>query len=218
MKKVIASSLLAAAIVLSATPAMAKNDDNNGKKGENWGKIRRIFKGPELSATQFVVVGAVDSATTTSLLIKQTAAMLVPTITNGMVVVKIDGNTKITSNGKEAATIADLVKGINVVVTGSISGADLLATKIGIAKTIEKVEKKEKQKAAGKVTAKTDTSVTITNGLTNEAKTITTDADTKVVINGEVKALSDIQVGDSGWVKFKTVGSNLVAKVFRLFR
>ena len=73
-------------------------------------------------------------------------------------------------------------------------------------------------KAFGEVTAKTDTSITVKNNVTGATTTFTTDADTQVKINGETQTLADVQVGDRGFVKFKTQVSGFLAKMINLFR
>lgn len=216
MKKAIAMSLVAVSL-FAATPAFAKEQ---GDKHEvlHLGQIKNLFRKSNMDNNQFLVIGSIDSTTTNSLLVKETAVLHVPTVTNGMVVIKTDSKTVVTNEGKTAA-MTDLKKDVNVVIMGTVSGSDLTASNIRIVKTVEKLKDHEKDNVvAGKVNANTNGTVTITNGLTSVAKTITTDANTKVVIDGQVKTVADIQVGDSGWVKFKTVGTTLVAKVFHLFR
>jgi hypothetical protein len=211
MKKQLIAAVLAASTF--ALPVFAHGNDE-GKKGPNehgmgHGLKLGVFKNVlgNFADTQFIVNGTVNSVGTGTFIVKATATAHVSTITNGLVTIKTDSSTKFST---------PVATGQNVVVMGNISGTDLLATNVKVLGA--EVKKVEKQAAVGKVTAKTADSITITNTLTNTTKTITTDADTKVKIDGEVKTIADINVGDSGWIRFKTVGTSMIAKAIHLFR
>jgi hypothetical protein len=213
--KVIALSLLG--LMLVATPAFAKSKDNDHEdRGLHLGMFEKLFGSNQ---NQFVVTGSVDSIVTNGFIVKVNGAAHVSNITNGKVTIKVDTNTKFVGT-TNASSIDAASVGKNVLVMGNLTGSDLLATNVKIlsAKDDENKNELKKQKAMGSVTAKTDTSITIKNAVTGDTKTITTDANTSVKINGETKALADVQVGDRGWVKFKTVGTTLIAKIVNLFR
>ena len=207
MKKLYAIlSIAAIALSLTATPAFAKGHDDNGSHGRGFFGFG-WFK----QETRFSVTGTVQSIGTGTIVLTSANASNIPNVSNGTVTIKTDANTKVhgSSDKETPLTLASIVVGQKISATGNLSGTDPLAKQIKIINSGVVV---------GKVTAKTATSVTITNGVTNESKTINTDADTKVVINGESKTVADVAVGDSGWVKFKTVSANLVAKFIGLFR
>ena len=227
MKKIVALlSIAAIAITMTASPALAKEE--NGNKGEknddrglHLGKILREFRDEandrrkdhdhddDLAASQFLLTGTVGSTTSGSIVINVKASIHVPTLTANLATVNVDANTKYTAE-KLAVTLADVKPGMQVMVTGTVSGTTLTAQKVHIMFP--------KGKAYGEVTAKTDTSITVKNTVTGTTQTFTTDADTKVNINGEAKVATDINIGDKGVVKFKTRLAGLFAKVINLFR
>src|SRR5581483_9071493 len=174
---------------------------------------------PPTAATEFVVVGKVNSVGTNSFVVDATGVLHVANMTNGQVTVKVDANTKFTGTDN-ASSISATSVGKSVLVVGNVTGSDLLATKVnvGFTKQEMKQEKKAKTVAVGEVTAVSANSITIKNNVTGDTKTITTDTDTKVNVDGVSKTVADVQVGDKGWVKFKTVGTTLVAKFVHLFR
>ncbi|MBX4204869.1 MAG: hypothetical protein KW788_01615 [Candidatus Doudnabacteria bacterium] len=213
MKKQIIAVALGLSMV--ALPVFAHgNEKQKASEHANMEKGRKlgIFKnlGDNILDTQFVVVGSVTTVGTNTFTVKATALAHVANITNSLVTIKTDANTKIST---------PVAVGQNVVVFGNVSGTDLLASNVRLVNSSEnKKEEAKKSMVMGKVTAKTGNSITITNTLTNTSKTITTNTDTTVKIDGETKTLADINVGDSGWIKFKTMGTDLIAKVIHLFR
>jgi hypothetical protein len=179
MKKQLVAAVLAASTF--ALPAFAHGNDEGKNNGHNekglahglkLGVFKNVFGG--VSDSQFIVNGAVNSVGTNTFIVKALSSAHVSTITNGLVTIKTDANTKFST---------PVAVGQNVVVAGNISGTDLLATNVKVLNA----ELKKAEKAVGKVTAKTATSITITNTLTNTTKTINTDADTKVKIDGKSK-------------------------------
>jgi hypothetical protein len=207
MKKQVLALVLVG-VMAALAPAFAKNDEGHDR-GVNWHKF---FHFEDKHNDQFAVAGVIKSVGSGTVVITATSHSNVPNVTNNEITVKTDANTKVyTSSDKKntTLTLANLAVGQKVTVTGTVSGTDALAKAVVVINSGVVV---------GKVTAKTGNSITITNGVTSEVKTITTDADTKIKIDGETKTIADVQVGDSGWVKFKTVGTNLVAKIAHLFR
>src|SRR3989344_4918842 len=209
MKKLLAV-LTIAALALTATVSIASAHENESHgfikvKAEQAGGLR-------LGLNKFQFWGTVNSATSSSLVFNAKAGKhLSDLMGNGQVTVVINSDTKIKGNDEAVLSWADLKAGDKVIVSGSISGTVLTATQVrDLSRPVTR--------ASGKVTAVTDNSITITNGLTGVSQTVTTNADTKVMINGESKTIADIQVGDSGWVKFKNEAGSLIAKFFNLFR
>jgi hypothetical protein len=221
MKKTYAVlSVAAIALSLTATPALAKghgHDDNNGKHlGDVFGRFDSLIKksdddkGHGLASDQFVLTGTVGSATTGSIVITVKGSVNVPTLTNNLATVNVDANTKYFADKNQTVTLTDVKAGQQIVVSGTVSGSTLTAKNVRIIFP--------KGKVYGEVTAKTDTSITIKNNVTGTTQTFTTDANTKVNIDGEAKTQTDVKVGDKGFVKFKTTLSGMVAKVINLFR
>lgn len=232
MKKQAVILTLAGLALTIAAPAFA-HGPGEGNRGLHLGQL--FHKAVDKNSNKFLVSGIIKSVGTGNVVVTSTSVINVPNITSGDITIKTDANTVVSdsSNPKmlklmknendgddddmpattpttlPTFTIASLAAGQKVVVTGAVSGSDLLATKIVIV---------DSGKILGKVTAVSGNTITITNGLTSESKTVTTDANTKVTIDGQTKAASDVQVGDSGWIKFKTIGTTIVAKIIRLFR
>lgn len=218
MKKIFASTALVA-LALTATPALASDRDDRderrdvrvkadakvraeiGKFGWAWGRHA------------FALSGTVAEVGTNSLTInvKEESRIDDDLIVDNQVLVVANADTKIYGKDKTALTLADIKVGDSVKIAGSVSGTTLTATHIA--------DKSRPQVMAfGKVTAKTDNSVTITNSTTGLSQTVAVNGDTNVAINGQEAALADISVGDVGWVKFKNVAGDFVAKFIRLFR
>lgn len=127
------------------------------------------------------------------------------------IVVKVNADTKYSSQDKNATiTLANIAVGNTVRIKGNYANSVFTGSSVKVVYP--------SGKAMGTVTAKTADSVTIKNTVTGDTKTVTVDADSKVMINGEDKAIADIQVGDKGVVKFKNKVGTLVAKVINLFR
>jgi len=212
-KQIFAASL--AGLMLAAAPVFAHGKDEQKGMGGFMGLHLGWFENKNNS--QFMVMGTISSIGSGNVVITSQSTFNVPNVSNSNVTVKTDSNTKVAqSNDKKTALkLSDLAVGEKVFVTGSVSGSDALA------KTILVVEPKKSDKdnkALGKVTAIAGNSITVTNTVTGTTKVVTSDANTQVKIDGVTKSVSDIQVGDSGWVKFKTVGTTIIAKIFNLFR
>jgi hypothetical protein len=219
MKKYIVAFSIAAIAATAALPALAHDGgENENRQGAKLGVRLDHFLDANPDNSKFVVLGTVSSKTSGSLVITVKTTANVPNLVNSLATVNVNSDTKFTSNNK-VSTLADIVVGNKVIAIGTVSGSTLTATSVHInvdKKTEEQARKKAK--AFGEVTAKTDTSITIKNSLTNTTQTLTVDEDTKVKINGEVKTMADVQVGDSGWVKFKTSAGVMIAKIINLFR
>lgn len=218
MKKSIIA-LFVAALMLTATPALAKGN-NHGENGRHLGKVftkiedRMQKLGNKLDklvpSDQFVLTGTVGSTTSGSVVVTVKNGVHLPTLTNNIATVNVDSNTKITGEKNQTVTLADIKAGQQLVVQGTVSGSLLTAKNVHLLFPVGK--------AFGEVTAKTDTSITIKNNVTGTTQTFTTNGDTKVTINGDSKALADLNVGDRGIVKFKSNLLGTVARIVNLFR
>ncbi len=226
MKKYIVSLAIALLAVVSAAPALAgngpKNDDNDNRGGWKNHEVAPVTWPSEFDfAVQGVVTAkAADSVTIT--VDDNTAGWrhhrgwfkkYTPTFKEkfgSSIVVKVNADTKYTQEKNTAITLADITVGSTVNIKGNYDNSTFTASKVKVVFPHGKI--------MGTVTAKTDTSVTVKNTVTGETKTVTVDADSKVEINGETKAIADVQVGDKGVVKFKNKVGTLVAKVINLFR
>lgn len=231
MKRTIAILSLAV-MALTASPALAKKSGDMERKEE---QKESNLKGFAFGNSKFVVVGSLKSKTETSITVTLKAGAHLKGLAGQDVVVAVNGDTKYSLPG-ETDTLAALVVGSQIMVKGdmetvvqnnTISDSNNVTASIKITAKSVKVmgddelahERAEKPKAAvGEVTTKTDTSITIKNSLTGESKTLTVSPETTVKVNGEVKALSDVKVGDKGWVKFKTSVSGMFAKMINIFR
>jgi hypothetical protein len=232
MKKTIAT-LAIAAMALSVTPAFAHEDGIKAEGGMKAHLEAAMSKGngnhfgiskilnriadkdkdndadDSVQNNKFVIVGSVAASASGSLTLNVQHSINI-SVTNNQVSVVTNGDTKVTSNQKDTTvTLANLKVGDKVVVSGTVSGSTFTATSIRVMyKTV----------AFGTVTAKTDTSITLTNAKTGVTQTFTTNGDTQVKVDGEAVASTDVQVGDKGFVKFKTDASILIAKFINLFR
>jgi hypothetical protein len=211
MKKYIIALSIAALALTSAAPALAhSNGDNKGKNGfGNFFKFGHKIDN-RLDASKFILTGTIASKTATSVSVTVQTSAHVANVTNNIATVNVASDTKITAEKNETITLANLNVGDQVSVGGSISGAALNATNIHVTYPVKK--------AFGKVTAKTATTVTLQNSITGTTQTVTVNPDTKISINGETKAITDVAVGDSGWVKFKVKTGVMIAKMVHLFR
>src|SRR3989338_6571023 len=170
----------------------------------------KALMGLKLGENKFVLNGTVKEVGSSSLTVEVRGGAHLKNVASGIAVVTVDADTKF-SNGKTGIALADVKAGAHVMIKGEIEdGGGLEADHVAAVV--------KPQIALGEVTAKTDTSITLKNNITGESKTVTTNDDTKVVLNGEVKTMADVQVGDKGMVKFKAVVDSFVAKVIRLFR
>src|SRR3989344_7512420 len=220
MKKII-SSIVLGAMVLAATPVLANNNHNDDG---NRGKVRatanfkarlgNIFNKHEkrIPADRFSIVGTVTATAAESITLTVEETVHANALVKGQsATVQVNTDTKFFARREGPVTFADIKVGDRVVASGKLSGSLYAATHVwdlGI----------PAKKAYGKVTAKTGTSVTIQNNQTGRSQTFTVDGDTKVAINGEAKTIADINVGDAGMVKFKSLGASLWAKIVTLFR
>jgi hypothetical protein len=233
MKKYIAA-LSIAALALTTTVAFA-HDNNNDHDADHegvevhegleaHGTVEASFQGEGLhlgilkhfDQNRFVLIGTIASVGSNSVTVNVQNSVNA-NVTNGQGTVATNSSTKVTAKGDEDnnLTLASLKAGDRVVVSGSVSGSVLTAIRIRV---FGNKKNEQPNKAFGSVTAKTADSITVTNSLTGVSQTFMTNGDTKVNINGEVKTLADVQVGDRGWVKFKTEVSALIAKFIALFR
>ncbi|MBI4363310.1 MAG: hypothetical protein HY545_00475 [Candidatus Doudnabacteria bacterium] len=209
MKKLI-SGLSIAALALTASVAFAHEADVKAEVSGNthFGFPIKI----QLGLDKFVAVGTVAAVGSTSTTLNVQAGAHLNNISNGQITVATNADTK---------TSGSVAVGDKVIVRGEI-GADgsLEADSIRvIGEANGKAEAKaHKQVAFGEITAVTDNSVTIKNNVTGETKTLTTNDDTKVMINGEAKTTTDVSVGDRGMIKFKVMLDTFIATMIRLFR
>lgn len=212
MKKTLAL-LTMAGLMLVAIPAFAHDKEHTPAIGFGNKMMGEFHDGwfRNLSQDQFMLSGTVVSTASGSITINVLGAMHVGNLTNNQATVIINNDTKIIGRDKSALALGAIQVGDKVAVSGSVAGVALTA------KQVQDMTRPS-TKASGKVTAKTDNSITITNALTGASQTVTADSDTKVMINGETKTLADVAVGDSGWVKFKNQTGVLIAKFIGLFR
>jgi hypothetical protein len=223
MKKIM-TSLVLSAFVLTATPALADNggkdhNKNNGRANATaaakfrlgWFGRNDDNKDKQL-ANRFSVVGTVTASTATSLtLTVQDGAKNWNIPAGQSLLLALNADTKYSARGNEASGLANIAVGEKVVVAGKLENNVYTATHVWDLGT-------PAQKSYGKVTAKTDTSITIQNSSTGTTQTFTVDGDTKIAVNGEAKTIADINVGDAGVVKSKPKGDSLWAKIIKLFR
>jgi len=221
MKKVI-SSIVLGAMVLTATPAFANNqgNDDDGDKDRvkasvNFrARLGNIFNRQErgVPADRFSIVGTVTATAAESITLTVEETVHANALVKGQsATVQVNTDTKFFARREGPVTFADIKAGDRVVASGKLSDSLYAATHVWDLGILAK-------KAYGKVTAKTGTSVTIQNNQTGRSQTFTVDGDTKVAINGEAKTIADINVGDAGMVKFKSLGASLWAKIVTLFR
>jgi hypothetical protein len=213
-----------AAVMLSANVAVA-NSGSGGDEHARGGVMTKLklhgqseLKIKDWDHDTFVVMGTVKSIAGS----KFTIAVdhMAPFHRKGApasnqpseLTITTDSDTKISALG-DSTTAASLQVGYRVVVKGEKSNTDYVADWVQI-----KAEKAEKKKIMGEVTAKTNTSITIKNNVSGEVTTVPVNDETKVAINGEAKTMADVQVGDKGRVKVKTVLGVVVAKFVNLFR
>jgi hypothetical protein len=215
-------TLIALALVglFAAAPALANNGNGNDNNRGRGGVFYRADRPKDDS--RFVVTGTVNVVNASSVEINATQNKggffgwfhwgknkSNNSGLTGAVTINTNSDTKITQD-KDTIALNQIAKNDIIVVTGTKTDDDtLLASAIRI---------QTRGAIAGQVTAKTDNSVTIKNNVTGETKTVATDDDSKISINGEEKAVADIEVGDRGFVKFKKTVDGLVAKFIGLFR
>jgi hypothetical protein len=211
MKKLISTLMLSLALVSVAAPALA--NDGKDHKGLNLktqiGGMFRSWKGAE----KFGLVGTVTAISGSNLTINVETRAHLKDFTGTTAVIVTNASTKFaTANKNTTVTFADIKVGDRIVAAGKLDGTTLTAVKVWEMGVPAK-------KSYGKVTAVTDTAITIQNNTTGTTQTFTVDGDTKVAINGETKTISDVQVGDVGVVKSQSKGNvSLWAKFLNLFR
>lgn len=214
------ASIAAITLTLSANPVFAndKNGDKHEDRGLRLGQVMGEFRGElklkdndhGIDNSQFILMGTVGSTTSASIVVNVKGSVHVPTLTNNVATVNVNADTKYHAEKNQTVKLADIKAGQQVVIKGTVNGTTMTATWVHVIFP--------KGKAYGEVTAKTDTSITVKNSVTGTTQTFTTNSDTKVNINGEAKTTSDIKVGDSGFVRFKTTLTGVVAKIINLFR
>lgn len=219
MKKAIAILSLAALALTSTAFAQDNNKDHQNKDNRGWhlgifNKLehfedRTDKADKKVDATRFVLTGSVVATTSASITVN-VKSQVHATVVNNQATVAVTADTKIARDKDQAAALASLKAGDQIVITGTLSGTTMTASKIHLIAV--------RGKAYGEVTAKTDTSITVKNAVTGVSQIFTTSGDTKVIVNGEAKTTADVQVGDKGFVKFKSDVSGLFAKFVALFR
>lgn len=213
MKKIFASIALLA-LAFTATPALAHDDGDSrdSNKGKSsFGKVASFLHRKNVANTnRFTISGNVVSSTATQLVVTVGKSWGSDIAVNTNATVLVNSDTKIYGDEKTVLAIGDIKAGDKVAVFGTKDSNNVL--------TAAYIRRIEARVASGKVTAINGSAITITNGVTGQTQTVTVDADTVVTIDGETKTAADISVGDAGWVKFKNVTGQLVAKVVKLFR
>ena len=222
MKKYVSILTIAAFALMVATPALAHDKDNNSNRGgELRGKARAEVRANTKSSLidklkirfgedKFVIGGTVTAVSSASISVNVSAGAHVDSWINKVAIVAIDADTDFHIKNSKNAEASGIKVGDKVLIKGEIKdGTTFEANDIHVI---------NRDKAMGTVTATTDTSVTIKNSVTGVEKTVAIDPETEIKINGETQAAADIQVGDKGWVKFKTKVDVTVAKIINLFR
>jgi len=195
---------LLSGVNIAAANSHNKDDDNQFRIQSKTQAESRIkigwpkFDWKRSNVNQFVVLGTVIAKTDTSITVDGEAHNR--KIDNGVLTAIVN-----------AETTATVAVGNRVLIKGVVEGS------VYTAKMVHVLPQRQ-SKFAGEVTAVTDTSVTIKNNVTGEEKVVTVEPETKVSLNGEVATTADIQVGDKGWVKFKTGVDAVIAKFISLFR
>ena len=220
MKKII-SSIILSALVLTAAPAFANDDHDNDTDKDQVraslnlrGRLGGVFhkERKHIPADRFTIVGTVTAVSAANVTLTVERAVNASAFTEGeSAIVNVNSDTKFFAHKDNSVTLADIQVGDRIVASGKLAASVYTATHVwdlGI----------PAKKTYGKVTAKTDTSVTILNNATGTSQTFTVDGDSKIAINGEAKTIADINVGDAGVVKSKAKGDSLWAKIIRLFR
>src|SRR6185436_19730063 len=130
--KKIFAVLSLAAVVLSVSPGLASANSGNDKMkgfGRFWNGIFKRFE-HKLPDTSFIMSGTVVSTTSNSVVVNVQASANVPNLVNSQATVMTDANTKIIKDKDTVITLANMVAGDRVEITGSVSGSVLTATKI----------------------------------------------------------------------------------------
>jgi len=183
MKKLL-GLLALVAIVFTATPALAHNNELGLKRHQ--------------SSDKFMTIGTIVSTTSSGLTLKVETSAHLKNIANGQVNIVVSNN-------------AEFKVGDRVAVSGTVNGVTLTAVKIHRLGT-------PANKAYGKVTAKSDSSISVQNTVTGAVLTFNIDGSSKITINGEAKTLADVNVGDAGKVKYTNSNGSLWARILSLFR
>lgn len=237
MKKTLAVLSLAALLFVTAGTALATDGNDRRGNSEDKAKLFGNF-GLKLGGNRaeanadakadlkvdlqrhwpengFVYAGTVKSVSGDSFVLAVNHS--VRNADNGQdVTIKTNAKTKIMvlGPGKKSATVSDIKVGATVWVAGKNDGSVHVASWVHV----KSQHNGEKKKVAGEVTAKTDTSITIKNNVSGQATTVPVNDETKVQVNGEAKTMADVQVGDKGVVKLKSVLNVMTAKFVHLFR
>jgi hypothetical protein len=238
MKKTLAVlSLVALLFVAGGTALASEGKDGNARGGDSDGKIKLFgnvglkLGGDRVDAEAkadlrmdlrkhwpengFAYAGTVKSVSGDSFVL--TVKRSVKNEDNGKdITIKTNADTKIMilDPGKKSAAMSDIKAGAIVWAAGKIDGSANLASWVHI----KSEQSGEKKKIMGEVTAKTDTSITIKNNISGQTTTVPVNDGTKISVNGEAKTMADVQVGDKGVVKFKTVLNVMIARFIHLFR
>ncbi|HYC79395.1 MAG TPA: DUF5666 domain-containing protein [Candidatus Binatia bacterium] len=213
MKKFVALlSLVAFMLTAGVASADKGGEPNRGKASEDRGsraQLQKWFK--KWDDEKFALNGKIKSISGTTFVVTLTHTKKNETATTTDVTVKTDSETKFRMLGETPITMADLKVGYLVDVKGKRNGAsEFMADKVTV--------RAEKKMLFGEVVNKTSTTVTLKNSVTGTTTTVPVDSSTVVKINGETKTAADIQVGDKGMVKTKSVLQTMVTKFINLFR
>src|SRR5882672_8906895 len=99
-KQVIALALLG--LMLTASPAFAKNSGEDQGGGFHWGNLFHFGK---KHSDQFMVAGTIKSIGSGTVVITSTSSFNVPNVVNGDVTVKTDANTIVSSSSDKTKKI-----------------------------------------------------------------------------------------------------------------
>jgi hypothetical protein len=219
MKKIVAFLPLLA-LVLGANVALAHNAsvqanlkadvlDSVGLKAQAHSEASTHNEQDHADNKMFVVMGTVKSVTGANIIIHAERGAHIKEQKGQDLTIKTNSESKISMNG-QAVALTDIKVDSKILVKGQKVGNEFVADWIQI--------KNHNKGYVGEVTAVSATSITIKNNVTGNTIVIPVNGDTDVTINGETKAVTDIQVGDKGMVKVKAAVSGFFAKMIKLFR
>lgn len=208
-KSVLSLALMAILGLAIASPALADTNKGNGKGNDDRGKDTRSIR-------MMVPLGTVGTITS----INGSVFTLLGRYgtTTGTTTYSVNATNAIIVKNNATTTISALVVGDRADVVGAVTGTNIVATKVyvGMMKgwddkkgTTTPMQGNGMPVVAGKVTAVSGSTVTITNS-SNVAYTIDA-ANAKVMIKNKTGTISDVQVGDTVMAQGTVNGTNVVA-------
>jgi hypothetical protein len=235
MKKTLTGLLLVSLLFVTAGTALASDGNSRGGNSEGkaklFGNLDLNLGGSKANAEAkadlkmdlhrywpengFIYAGTIKSVSGDSFVL--TINHSVKNEANGQdVTIKTNADTKIMilGPGNKSAVVSDIKVGATAWVAGKNEGSVNMASWVHV----KSQQTGNKKKVTGEVTAKTNTSITIKNNVSGQTTTVPVNDETKVQINGEAKTMADVQMGDKGVIKLKSVLNVMTAKFVHLFR